>query len=164
MSEQPQSEGKFNRRHFLGIAWLLSLGALFTQGAVALFKFLQPRVQKGSFGGLVVAGKVDEFPPGSITHNASGQFYISHLPDEGLLAMWHRCTHLGCTVPWREEQDQFNCPCHSSLFNKKGEVTGGPAPRPLDLFPVEIVDGEVLVDTGKPTERQSFDPSQATKV
>jgi len=35
---------------------------------------------------------------------------------------------------------------------------------PLDLFPVEIVDGEVIVDTGRTIERQQFDPSQATKV
>jgi Rieske Fe-S protein len=43
-------------------------------------------------------------------------------------------------------------------------VTRGPAPRPLDVFPIEIVDGEVVVDTGNPIERQAFDPSQATEV
>jgi cytochrome b6-f complex iron-sulfur subunit len=78
--------------------------------------------------------------------------------------MWHRCTHLGCTVPWREDEGQFHCPCHSSLFNTKGEVVGGPAPRPLDLFPIEIVDRHVIVDTGNPIARAQFDPSQATQV
>jgi Rieske Fe-S protein len=94
----------------------------------------------------------------------AGQFYISHVEGEGLLALWHRCTHLGCTVPWQEEEGQFNCPCHSSFFNRAGEVTGGPAPRPLDLFPIEIVDGEVVVETGSPIARERFDSSQATKV
>jgi hypothetical protein len=41
---------------------------------------------------------------------------------------------------------------------------GGPAPRPLDLFPITIVDGEVIVDTGHPILREKFEPSQETKA
>lgn len=164
MVDQSQSEGRINRRHFLGVTFAASLLALLGQSAAALLKFFQPRLKPGAFGGRVTAGRVQDFPPGSVHHVGAGQFYISHVEDQGLLAMWHRCTHLGCTVPWREDQGQFNCPCHSSLFNEVGEVTGGPAPRPMDLFPIELVDGEIIVDTGKPIERQSHDPSQATKV
>jgi cytochrome b6-f complex iron-sulfur subunit len=79
-----------------------------------------------------------------------------------MLALWQRCTHLGCSVPWREDEGQFHCPCHSSLYNRVGEVLGGPAPRPLDIFPIEIVDGQLSVDTGKPISRDKYDPSQAT--
>ncbi|NIS79018.1 MAG: Rieske 2Fe-2S domain-containing protein [Anaerolineales bacterium] len=162
--KKASSPSRIDRRQFLGLTWAASLAALFGQAALALLKFFQPRIKTGGFGGRVVAGQVAEFPPGSVRHIGIGQFYISHVEDEGLLALWHRCTHLGCTVPWREEEGQFNCPCHSSFFNRAGEVTGGPAPRPLDLFPIEIVDGEVIVETGRPIERQHFDPSQATKV
>jgi cytochrome b6-f complex iron-sulfur subunit len=142
------------------------MAALFLQAGAALFKFLQPQKNVGGFGfgGFVKAGQLEEFPPGSISHVPAGQFYISHVEDIGLIAMWHRCTHLGCTVPWQEEQGQFNCPCHSSIFNRAGEVVDGPAPRPLDQFPIEIEDGEVFVNTGRMIERQSFDPEQATKV
>ena len=107
-----------------------------------------------------MAGRVDEFEPGSVSHVTQGHFYISRLDDGGILALWHRCTHLGCTVPWREDEGQFHCPCHSSLFNRQGEVIGGPAPRPLDLFPISLDDGKLVVDTGSPTTRQSFDASQ----
>ena len=79
-----------------------------------------------------------------------------------MLAMWHRCTHLGCTVPWREDEGQFHCPCHNSIFNTRGEVLSGPAPRPLDLFAIEIVDNQVIVDTGTPIQRAEFDTSQET--
>jgi Rieske Fe-S protein len=48
------------------------------------------------------------------------------------------------------------------LFDRNGEVTGGPAPRPLDIFPVSVKSGEVWVDTSQPTERTHFDPSQVT--
>ena len=77
-----------------------------------------------------------------------------------MLALWHRCTHLGCTVPWNENEGQFHCPCHNSIFTPNGEVVSGPAPSPLDLFPIEIVNGEVIVDTGTPIQRSGFDPTQ----
>lgn len=163
MAELPKSSDQLSRRGFLGVVWGASLTALIAQAGAAFVKFLRPSVQEGAFGGKVTAGQVEEFPPGSVSHVGSGRFFISHV-DDGLLALWQTCTHLGCTVPWAEEEDMFHCPCHSSLFDKKGEVTGGPAPRPLDTFPIEIVDGEVVVDTGNPTQRNRYDPSQATRV
>ncbi len=164
MLEPNQPKPRIHRRQFLGWSWFMLGVALAGQAGWAMFKFFQPRRKEGAFGDLVVAGRVEEFPPGSIEHVLKGDFYISHLEGAGLLAMWHRCTHLGCTVPWREDEDQFHCPCHSSLFDHAGVVTGGPAPRPLDLFSVEIVDGAVVVNTGEAIQRQAFDPSQATEV
>jgi cytochrome b6-f complex iron-sulfur subunit len=142
----------------------VSILALFGQAGAALLNFFKPRVEPGAFGGLVVAGQVDEFEPGTVSHLRSGRCYISRLPDGGFLALWQRCTHLGCTVPWREGEGQFNCPCHSSLFNSVGDVISGPAPRPMDLFPVEIIDNQVLVNTGDPIQRDIFEPTQVTYV
>jgi len=153
-----------NRRELLGIAWGVSLLGLFGQAGVALFRFFQPRIEPNAFGARVIAGRVDEFQPGTVSHVQKGRFYISRLEDGGFLALWHRCTHLGCTVPWRDGEDRFLCPCHSSIFTQVGEVISGPAPRPLDLFPLEIVDGDIVVDTGRPIQRDRFDPSQATYV
>jgi Rieske Fe-S protein len=67
-------------------------------------------------------------------------------------------------VPYRKDQKQFMCPCHSSVFNTKGEVIGGPAPRPMDLFPISIENGQIVVDTGNPITRDKFDPSQLTRA
>jgi cytochrome b6-f complex iron-sulfur subunit len=39
-------------------------------------------------------------------------------------------------------------------------VLNPPAPRPLDLFPVSIEDGVVLVDTSHPQQRDRFAPEQ----
>ncbi|NOZ26663.1 MAG: Rieske 2Fe-2S domain-containing protein [Chloroflexi bacterium] len=156
-------EEKLPRRRFLLWAWGASLLALAGQSLGSLLQFFKPVVEPGGFGEKVKAGRVDEFPVGSIVHVRKGRFYISRL-DEGVLAMWHRCTHLGCTVPWRDDEDRFHCPCHGGIYNKKGEVLAGPPPRPLDLFPVEIVDGEIVVDTSRVITRDRFDPSQATPV
>lgn len=151
---------QLTRRRFLGLAFGASLVALFGQAGVAMIQFFRPRVQAGAFGGEVTAGVPEEFAPGTVNYVQKGRFYISRLEDGGVLALWQRCTHLGCTVPWREEEGQFHCPCHSSLFNRNGEVTGGPAPRPLDLFPVSQRDGNLVVNTGQPIERETFDASQ----
>ncbi|HLE29140.1 MAG TPA: Rieske 2Fe-2S domain-containing protein [Anaerolineales bacterium] len=149
-----------SRRQFLGWAWAASLVGLFGQAGAAMFSFFKPRLEPGAFGGEIVAGALEEFQPGTVSYVRQGRFYISRLEDGGVLAMWQRCTHLGCTVPWRQDEGQFHCPCHSSLFNRQGEVIGGPAPRPLDIFPVSLKDGDLMVDTSRPIERQGFDTSQ----
>lgn len=157
-----QESSKVSRRQFLLGALAVSVLGLVGQAGAALIEFFKPRVQPGTFGSKVTAGQATEYQPGTVSHVREGRFYISRLDDGGMLALWHRCTHLGCTVPWREDEEQFHCPCHSSIFTPSGEVVSGPAPRPLDLFPIEIVDGEVIVDTGAPIKRSSYDPDQLT--
>ena len=154
---------KVDRRQFLGLAWLASIVAVTGESLAALFKFIQP-INDGGFGGLVKAGTLEEFPPGSLTLVKEGRFFLSRLEDGSFLALWQRCTHLGCSVPFEEDEDQFHCPCHGSLFDKLGIVQGGPAPRPMDYFPVTIEAGEVFVNTEEAFERKAFDPSQTTKA
>ena len=161
MAEKNEKK-KLTRSQFLGIAWTGSLALIAAQVGLALVKFIQP-VAKGGFGGEVYAGKVEEFAVGTINRVLAGRFFIART-EGGMLALWQKCTHLGCAVPWVEEEGLFHCPCHGSLFNKVGEVQGGPAPRPMDYFPVIIEGGEVFVNTEEAFERKGFDPSQTTHV
>jgi cytochrome b6-f complex iron-sulfur subunit len=163
MASSNGQPGQVNRRQFLGIAWAAALVVLGGQSLAALLRFIQP-VNTGGLGGVVRAGKVDEFPPGSMSQVKAGRFYLHRLEDGSFLALWQRCTHLGCSVPWVEGEKQFHCPCHGSLFDNKGSVLGGPAPRPLDFFPVTIKNSEVFVDTGNPIQRARFEPSQTTQA
>jgi cytochrome b6-f complex iron-sulfur subunit len=55
------------------------------------------------------------------------------------------CTHLGCTVFWQKDRQEFFCPCHNGRFDKNGIVLEGPPPAPLDLYPVEIEGDNVFV-------------------
>ncbi len=152
--------GSLSRRDFLNVLWT-GLGGLALLEAGGMFlAYLQPRLAEGEFGSVITAGAVDDFPPGSVTHITNGRFYLSRLPDGGFLALYHRCTHLGCTVPWDQAQGKFVCPCHNSQFDAEGNVLNPPAPRALDLFPVTIEDGLVEVDTAHPIAREKFDPSQ----
>ena len=155
---------RVSRRDFLGFAWVASLLGLVGQTGVALFSFFKPRIELGTFGARINVGQANEFNPGTVSYVQKGRLYISRLEDGGFLALWHRWTHLGCTVPWREEEGLFHCPCHSSVFTPVGEVLSGPAPRPMDIFQIQVVDGAVFVDTSTPIQRESFIPSQVTYI
>ncbi|MFQ5924106.1 MAG: ubiquinol-cytochrome c reductase iron-sulfur subunit, partial [Anaerolineales bacterium] len=148
-----QRRRTINRRQFVAVAWVATVAGMLGQAGLALFRFMKPNIPAGGFGGEVVAGSLVEFEPGTVSYVLRARSYISRLEDGGILALWQRCTHLGCTVPWRPLEDQFNCPCHSSLFDRVGNVTGGPAPRPMDLFSVTIVDGKLIVNRGEIIER-----------
>ncbi len=164
MARGQQEKHLISRRQIFGTVWGISLAALLGQFGSALFEYLKPRIPAGGFGSKVTAGLAKEFKPNTVSYVQSGRFYISCLPDGGLLALWQRCTHLGCAVPWRKDKKLFICPCHGSVFTPKGEVVSGPAPRPLDLFPIQIIGGEVIVDTSQPIRRDKFDISQVTRV
>ncbi len=64
------------------------------------------------------------------------------------IALYQRCVHLGCTVPFRNDCDSFKCPCHGSHYNVDGEYLDGPAPRSLDRFQLSFQGTSVMVDTG----------------
>jgi cytochrome b6-f complex iron-sulfur subunit len=160
MSENLSPEQKVSRRDFLKVAWGFFGGLALLETGGMVLAYLQPRLAEGEFGSLITIGLVDDFPPNSVTHLTNGRFYLVRLADGGFLALYHRCTHLGCTVPYDQTQGKFICPCHSSEFDQQGAVQNPPAPRPLDLFPITIENGEIKVDTGSPIQRAAFDPSQ----
>ena len=62
------------------------------------------------------------------------------------LVLDQTCTHLGCPVAWTPASNGFNCPCHGSVFNKQGERTAGPAPKPLYKHNFRIKDGHLWVE------------------
>jgi cytochrome b6-f complex iron-sulfur subunit len=95
-----------------------------------------------------------------VTPFNQGRFYLSRLADGGFLALYRKCTHLGCSVPWDAAQKMFVCPCHASAFDAQGNVLNPPAPRALDLFAVIIENGLVKVDSGTVISRDTFDPGQ----
>jgi cytochrome b6-f complex iron-sulfur subunit len=69
--------------------------------------------------------------------------------EEGIYAIFAKCTHLGCTPRWLVAENKFKCPCHGSGFYKSGINFEGPAPRPLERVRVsKSEDGQLVVDKG----------------
>lgn len=74
-----------------------------------------------------------------VTDPKDGSFWI---------ALYQKCVHLGCTVPFRDNCLSFKCPCHGSHYNVTGEYLDGPAPRSLDRFSLSFSGENVMVNTG----------------
>lgn len=54
------------------------------------------------------------------------------------------CTHLGCNVNWREEENAFVCPCHHGRFDRQGNILGGPPPKPLRRLETKVEGGTLM--------------------
>jgi len=67
------------------------------------------------------------------------------------------CTHLGCTFPWNPTDQQFQCPCHGSLYAPDGRVLRGPAPLPLKIVRVAVVDNAILISPWTDTDPRTGD-------
>ena len=156
-----------DRRRFLNRIWaFFGVVAALEFGWLGL-SFMNSRKERNQpvkTESIITAGPIERFAPGTVTAIPSGQFYLACLGDGSFLALSRICTHLGCSVPWDEEKNQFICPCHGSTFNLTGEVLTAPAPRPLDIYPVRIENGIVKVDTSSPQKRESFEPGQAVRI
>ena len=68
--------------------------------------------------------------------------------EQGFVALYQRCVHLGCRVPWCQTSQWFECPCHGSKYNRVGEKKAGPAPRGLDRFAIIVSGGQMTINTG----------------
>jgi cytochrome b6-f complex iron-sulfur subunit len=168
------------RRQALRGGVFASLGGFIILMLGSFLNFFNPRHITG-FGGTVkipassvpkpgddpkkffdMKGYIVNLKPGEGGHGA-----ISGSEKGGLIALYQKCVHLGCTVPWRPEFDfdgvkgWFRCPCHGSTYTKGGARVFGPAPRSLDTFDLTINgDGSLTVNTGKITLGDTSDPQR----
>jgi cytochrome b6-f complex iron-sulfur subunit len=155
------SKKKVSRKDFMNLVWGTAGVLAASELSLVGLRFLSPRPVEGQFGGVFNLGSYDHYPAGSVTPVEVGRFYLVRLADGGFLAIYRRCTHLGCTVPFDPTAGNFVCPCHGSAFTTEGEVLNPPAPRSLDIFTLTINEsGEIVVDTSSPVERDHPSPDQ----
>lgn len=141
------------RREFLNYAFLASLGIFFVTLGGATFLFALPRFGAGEFGGVFNLGAAgDAIPPLTAPPNPNtpARSWVTQT-EQGALALYNVCPHLGCLYGWQEVTNRFECPCHGSKYQKDGTYISGPAPRSLDRFVIRFVDasgsGQVLGET-----------------
>ena len=130
--------------------------------------FLWPKLT-GGFGTVINAGNYEETlkeigPEGGYIPKfiPEGRFWLVYYEGTGedpvyvatgaveakMQALYRKCVHLGCSVPHCSTSLLFECPCHGSKYRLSGEFYGGPAPRGLDRFPIDVSSGSIEVDTG----------------
>lgn len=133
------------RRELLAWMWLLAASAAAIKATDLTYTFVrasratqQPtRFDAGTVAEFLASGEAPlPFPEGG--------FWLAQT-QEGAAALDGVCTHLDCLLGWDDQSHQFICPCHGSRFDATGRHVAGPAPRAMDRFAVEVVDGEGVV-------------------
>ena len=93
------------------------------------------------------AGSAADYPEGTVRFDRDRKAFVIGGPS-GVYAMSAVCTHLGCITRQLSDEGAIACPCHGSRFDLEGNVTHGPAPRPLPWLEVTLdANGELVVDT-----------------
>lgn len=167
--EATPEETGVTRRQFFNRALGSVFGAFSGMLSLSFLAFLWPKLS-GGFGADVNAGPISDLLADTVNDDGSitpvfipeARAYVvpspSGLSDDfaglnvevgGVMALFQRCVHLGCRVPWCGASQGFECPCHGSKYNLIGEYNAGPAPRNLDRFVVEATpSNELIIRTG----------------
>lgn len=175
---------KLGRRSFLRVSAIAGLALAVGAGTAGFLGFVN-RLKVTSFGGVVTVAATRVPAPGQNPVRVSeGKFWLVNLQGAegdvlrvggagGLLALYTKCPHLGCSVPWKPAFDGaqvgfpgvtgwFRCPCHQSTYSRAGIRVAGPAPRPMDTMSlIRNEDGSVTVDTGSITRGGEDNPLRA---
>lgn len=161
---------RINRRDFIkAITGAVGgvIGAVF--GLPAVGYLIAPALREDKAGQPIAIGKLENIPVGEFhpfsftitkvngwerTASNYGGYILRKSEDpKDILVLSSRCTHLSCTVNWKEEAQAFICPCHDAKFDKDGKVLDGPPPEPLGHFEYSVDADGVL--TIIPVEKKS---------
>lgn len=95
----------------------------------------------------IVAAKVKELQPnqGKVFRFGNSPAILVKTPDGEWKAFSAVCTHLQCTVQYRNDMQKIWCACHNGTFDMKGTNIAGPPPRPLQEFKVTTKGDDVIV-------------------
>lgn len=144
----PPSPSSSTRRRFLD--WLL--GSAFGGFIAAVFfpvaRYVVPPASREAATRSVTL-KVD---PATLASN-SGQIFkfgdkpgiLIRTPSGELRAFTAVCTHLGCTVQYRDDLQQIWCACHNGHYNLDGINVAGPPPKPLERYALRVVGTQIYV-------------------
>ncbi|NND02537.1 MAG: Rieske 2Fe-2S domain-containing protein [Acidimicrobiia bacterium] len=136
---------EMDRRGFFSRAWKVMAGAIAGAGAWTSWDLLKPRLPAG-FGTRIKTVSPDAVPENTVIEVPQARAYLTKI-DGQVVALSEVCSHLGCRVPFCDSSGQFECPCHGSVFNRAGDFIAGPAPRGMDMYAVEVVDGVIEINT-----------------
>lgn len=151
-----------NRRRWLGLTAFAALAA----AGVSLWRTFRPaparkRVPRGAR--MVVRGGSEIGAGDSLDFELGGCPALLVRGEDGRLRAFEAtCTHLGCTVRWRQDLRAIACPCHAGRFDVDGRPTGGPPKVALDRLLVEESGGRAVVRAPEETtlpDREAKTPS-----
>ncbi|MEW5799159.1 MAG: Rieske (2Fe-2S) protein [Bacteroidota bacterium] len=147
MKEHPGQEIQNKKRDFLKFILFGSATAWLASVIYPILAYLKPPKQAEVVVKSVKAGKISDFAkdtgtiikfgskPVLLIRNSSGEFK----------AFSATCTHLDCTVQYRNDFGLIWCACHNGKYDLNGRNVSGPPPRPLDAYNVTLQGDDILI-------------------
>jgi cytochrome b6-f complex iron-sulfur subunit len=137
-----------SRRRFIN--WWLgtTAGAFLASVVYPVTRYLiPPQIAESTAASVTLPIKLDEVKPntGQIFKFGSRPAILVRTTAGELKAFSAVCTHLNCTVQYRPDLGHIWCACHNGHFDLKGQNIGGPPPRPLDAFVVNVRGTQIVV-------------------
>ena len=135
------------RRRFMQVALGGGLLASAVSFLYPVMRYLIPPPATDRGGGTVAAAKVGDLKPNSakIFRFGSRPALLIRMADGNYRALSATCTHLACTVQYREDLQQIWCACHNGTYDLNGRNVSGPPPRPLEKYQVHVQGTEIHV-------------------
>ena len=112
-----------------------------------VFRYLVPPKELDLGSDAVVAGRIGELKPssGKVFRFGNRPGLLIRAANGDYRAMSATCTHLSCTVQYRDDMQQVWCACHNGHYDLNGRNIAGPPPRPLESFEVQVHGDEIFV-------------------
>ena len=135
------------RRSFIDFLLSTSLGATVMSVVYPVVQFLIPPAVSEAQQNNVVAGSAKELKPnsGKVFKFGSRPAIVVRTPTGEFRAFSAICTHLNCTVQYRDDFQHIWCACHGGQFDLNGLNVAGPPPRPLEEYAVNLSGDDIVV-------------------
>jgi Rieske Fe-S protein len=131
------------------IRWLLGSGftASIASFVYPAIRFMNPPDVPEASVNEVSAGKVQDLKPnaGKIVRFGSRPALLVRVSENQWRAFSAVCTHLNCTVQYRDSTRQIWCACHNGTYDLNGHTVSGPPPAPLEEYAVRVRGDEVVI-------------------
>jgi Rieske Fe-S protein len=149
--EKDKTATSVSRKRF--IDWLLGTsvgGFLATVLYPALRYWVPPEVPESALSTVTLPFEASDVAPnsGRIFRFGERPGILVRTPAGELRAFSARCTHLDCTVQYREDLNHIWCACHNGHFDLNGRNISGPPPDPLPSFDVNVRGEQIVVSQG----------------
>jgi len=140
-----------SRRGFVNLLLGSGFGAMMLSVLYPVVRFLLPPES----GEPTIANVTLPWKPAEIRVN-SGRIFrfgsqpgiLVKTPAGELRAFSATCTHLNCTVQYREEKQDIWCACHNGVYDLSGKNISGPPPRPLEFYKTFVKEDQIVVSKG----------------
>lgn len=147
-SEGNEKPAKVTRKSF--VDWMLgtSAGGFLVAVVYPMVRYIiPPEVPESAVNSVTLAVTPDEVPSntGRIFKFGNRPGLLVKTPGGELRAYSARCTHLDCTVQYREDLEHIWCACHNGHFDLNGTNIAGPPPEPLQTFDVNVRGEQIVV-------------------